>query len=92
MKFGLDLPNMHACSDPKLLAEIAHEAEESGWDGVFIFDSLYSTEWAPGLGIPPMADPWISLAAMASATSRIQLGPMITPLSRYKPWKVAERP
>ena len=92
MKYGIDLPNMRECSDPRLLAEIAHEAEEAGWDGVFLFDSLYSSTWgvtgdepAP----PPTADPWIALAAMATRTERVRLGPMIAPLSRHKPWKLA---
>ncbi len=87
MKYGLDLPNMRECSDPRLLAELAHEAEESGWDGVFIFDSLYIA-WGPGEP-PPTADPWIALAAMAMRTERVRLGPMIAPLSRRRPWKVA---
>ena len=87
MKFGLDLPNMRECSDPRLLADLAHEAEESGWDGVFIFDSLYIA-WGPGEP-PPTADPWIALAAMAMRTERVRLGPMIAPLSRRRPWKVA---
>ena len=87
MKYGLDLPNMRECSDPRLLAELAHEAEESGWDGVFIFDSLYIA-WGPGEP-PPTADPWIALAAMAMRTERVRLGTMITPLSRRRPWKVA---
>ena len=87
VNFGLDLPNMRECGDPRLLAELAHEAEESGWDGVFLFDSLY-VEWGPGEP-PPTADPWIALAAMAMRTERVRLGPMIAPLSRRRPWKVA---
>ena len=90
MKYGLDLPNMRECSDPRLLADIAREAEDAGWDGVFIFDSLYSSSWSSeGGGPPPTADPWIALAAMAAATKRVRLGPMIAPLSRHKPWKLA---
>lgn len=88
MKFGLDLPNMRECSDPKLLAEIAREAEDAGWDGVFLFDSLAMDSWGEG-GVPPHADPWIALAAIAAATSRVRFGPMIAPLSRRRPWKVA---
>ncbi len=42
MKYGLDLPNMGGAGDPRLLAEIAHEAEESGWDGVFIFPDTHA--------------------------------------------------
>ena len=33
--------------------------------------------------------PWIALAAIAAATERIRLGPLITPLPRRRPWKVA---
>ncbi|MCH8995389.1 MAG: LLM class flavin-dependent oxidoreductase, partial [Chloroflexi bacterium] len=64
MKYGIDLPNMRECADPRLLAEIAREAEKAGWDGVFIFDSLYSPSWGSSEP-PPTADPWIALAAMA---------------------------
>ena len=93
MKFGLDLPNMGGAGDPRLLAEIAHEAEESGWDGVFIFDSILSPEWESQFPDDPekraTVDPWIALAAMAMRTERVTLGTMITPLSRRRPWKVA---
>lgn len=92
MKYGIDLPNMRACADPRLLAELAREAENSGWDGVFIFDSLYSPDWGAAADTPsvaPAADPWIALAAMAMSTERVRLGTMITPLARRRPWKVA---
>ena len=93
MKFGLDLPNMGGAGDPRLLAEIAHEAEESGWDGVFIFDSVLSPGWESQFPDDPnkraTVDPWIALAAMAMRTERVTLGTMITPLSRRRPWKVA---
>ncbi len=36
-----------------------------------------------------MADPWISLAAIALMTERIRIGPMVTPLFRRRPWKLA---
>jgi hypothetical protein len=36
-----------------------------------------------------VADPWITLAAIATATERIRLGPMVTPLARRRPAKVA---
>ncbi len=88
MKYGIDLPNMRECSDPKLLAEIAREAEDAGWDGVFLFDSLAMDSWGSD-EVPPHADPWIALAAIAAATNRVKFGPMIAPLSRRRPWKVA---
>ena len=55
MQYGFIIPhgNIHE------LAELAHEAEEAGWDGVFYWDGIYIKEAGP------MYDPWIVLAAMA---------------------------
>jgi alkanesulfonate monooxygenase SsuD/methylene tetrahydromethanopterin reductase-like flavin-dependent oxidoreductase (luciferase family) len=36
-----------------------------------------------------VADPWITLAAIAAATERVRLGPLVTPLARRRPAKVA---
>ncbi|MFQ5818911.1 MAG: LLM class flavin-dependent oxidoreductase [Candidatus Heimdallarchaeota archaeon] len=71
--------------DVHALAELAHLAEDVGWDGFFIED--YITHWmAPDA---PTVDPWIGLAAIATRTERIRLGTMVTPLSRRRPWKIA---
>ncbi len=71
--------------DVRSLAEMAHMAEDVGWDGFFIED--YITHWlAPDA---PTLDPWISLAAIATLTQVIRIGLMVTPLSRRRPWKVA---
>ena len=36
-----------------------------------------------------IADPWIAMAAMAIATTRVRLGPMVTPITRRRPIKLA---
>jgi alkanesulfonate monooxygenase SsuD/methylene tetrahydromethanopterin reductase-like flavin-dependent oxidoreductase (luciferase family) len=36
-----------------------------------------------------VADPWVTLAAIACATSRLRIGPMVTPLSRRRVHKLA---
>lgn len=85
MRFALNAPNFGIFADPRLTAELAHEAEESGWDGFFLWDHIGGAlEWDV-----PMADPWMLMAAMATRTSRITLGPIVTPLPRRRPWKVA---
>ena len=88
MRFAINLPNFGAYADPRLLAELAHEAEESGWDGLFLWDHVQY--FVPAQRVP-LADPWIALAAVALATRRIRLGPMVTPLPRRRPWQVARQ-
>jgi alkanesulfonate monooxygenase SsuD/methylene tetrahydromethanopterin reductase-like flavin-dependent oxidoreductase (luciferase family) len=84
MRSGLFIPPFDALADPGLVARLSAEAEEAGWDGVFVWDNLRFEE-----PVVDVADPWIMLAAMAHATERIRLGPMVTPLARRRPVKVA---
>jgi alkanesulfonate monooxygenase SsuD/methylene tetrahydromethanopterin reductase-like flavin-dependent oxidoreductase (luciferase family) len=85
MRYGFFLPNFGPFGDARCLAEFAARAEAAGWDGFFIWDHiLFSTS-----DIYPVADPWVALAAAATATERVRLGALMTPLSRRRPWKVA---
>lgn len=36
-----------------------------------------------------MVDPWVALASVAMKTERIRFGPMVTPIPRRRPWKLA---
>jgi alkanesulfonate monooxygenase SsuD/methylene tetrahydromethanopterin reductase-like flavin-dependent oxidoreductase (luciferase family) len=83
MKFAFDTPQFGAFADPRLLAQLAHEAEDAGWDAFFLWDHI-QVGWPDAV-----ADPWIALAAIAMATSRILIGPIVTPLYRRHPWKLA---
>jgi alkanesulfonate monooxygenase SsuD/methylene tetrahydromethanopterin reductase-like flavin-dependent oxidoreductase (luciferase family) len=84
LRSALWLPVFDDLADPAVLATLAAEAEQAGWHGFFLWDHL---NWhAP---IRQVADPWIALAAAAAATERIRLGPMVTPLARRRPAKVA---
>jgi alkanesulfonate monooxygenase SsuD/methylene tetrahydromethanopterin reductase-like flavin-dependent oxidoreductase (luciferase family) len=86
VRHGLFFPPFDALADPRLLARLAAEAEEAGWDGVFLWDHMLYT--------PPVErilDPWICLAAMATTTHRVLLGPMVTPLARRRPAVVARQ-
>jgi alkanesulfonate monooxygenase SsuD/methylene tetrahydromethanopterin reductase-like flavin-dependent oxidoreductase (luciferase family) len=84
MRLGLYIPLFDELADPALVARLCAEAEEAGWDGVFVWDQVRWRE--PVVGV---ADPQITLAAIASATEHIRLGPMVTPLARRRPPKVA---
>lgn len=85
-KFGLGVPNGGDFADPSRLAALAHTAEAAGWDGFFLWDHVIRR--------PPwqaMVDPWVTLAAVAVATERIVLGPMVTPLARRRVSVVARQ-
>jgi alkanesulfonate monooxygenase SsuD/methylene tetrahydromethanopterin reductase-like flavin-dependent oxidoreductase (luciferase family) len=75
-------------ADPLLLSELGVEAEAAGWEGVFVWDSVTIAMKDPRL--IPACDPWIALALIAAKTSRVTIGTMITPLSRRRPWVVAQ--
>ncbi|TDD95407.1 LLM class flavin-dependent oxidoreductase [Jiangella asiatica] len=84
MRAALFMPIFDDLADPRVLVQLAVEAEDAGWDGVFLWDHVRLS--GP---VRAAADPWIALAAIAAATSRILIGPMVTPLARRRPVKVA---
>lgn len=65
--------------DPRLLAELAALAEQRGWDGFFVWDHIRYRE-----PVQAVADPWVALAAIATATERLRIGPMVTPIARRR--------
>jgi hypothetical protein len=73
MRFGVTFPFVEA----RVAAELGREAEEAGWHGVFVWDCILTV------------DPWVTMAAIAMRTERVCLGPIVTPLSRRRPWKLA---
>ena len=59
------------------IADLAQEAESSGWDGFFL--------WAPFAG----QDPWILLTTVALLTEHIRFGPLVAAPSGRRPWQLA---
>jgi alkanesulfonate monooxygenase SsuD/methylene tetrahydromethanopterin reductase-like flavin-dependent oxidoreductase (luciferase family) len=87
MHFGVYVPIFGPYGDARVQADLAHEAEEAGWDGFFLWDQVSKTTLTPT--VDPMVDPWIALAAIALRTRTIQMGMLVTPLPRRRPWMVA---
>jgi alkanesulfonate monooxygenase SsuD/methylene tetrahydromethanopterin reductase-like flavin-dependent oxidoreductase (luciferase family) len=83
MRYALNLPAFGAFADARALASLAREAEDAGWDGFFIWDHIQSES---GMSV---ADPWVTLTAIAMKTERIHIGALVTPLPRRRPWKFA---
>ncbi len=71
-------------ADPRVLADLAAATEAAGFDGFFVWDHIRYTP--AGLAV---ADPWVALAAVACATERMRIGPLVTPLSRRRIAKLA---
>jgi alkanesulfonate monooxygenase SsuD/methylene tetrahydromethanopterin reductase-like flavin-dependent oxidoreductase (luciferase family) len=59
------------------VADLAHAAEDAGWDGVFVGDAIWCL------------DPLIQLAAAAMTTQRIRLGTMVLATPLRIPWTLA---
>ncbi|SDT34075.1 Flavin-dependent oxidoreductase, luciferase family (includes alkanesulfonate monooxygenase SsuD and methylene tetrahydromethanopterin reductase) [Friedmanniella luteola] len=89
MRFGMNVPIFGEYADPQLLAALAVEAEDSGWDGFWVWDHLQWSGEGDGEPRQPSVDPTVALALIAAATSRVRIGPMVLPLARRRPAKVA---
>ena len=86
MRYAISIPNFGEWADPRTLVGLARDAEASGWDGFFLWDHIRFS--ATPL---PVQDPWVLLAAIATVTERMTIGPMVTPLPRRRPWIVARQ-
>jgi alkanesulfonate monooxygenase SsuD/methylene tetrahydromethanopterin reductase-like flavin-dependent oxidoreductase (luciferase family) len=84
VKRGIFVPPFDELVDPKALADLAATAERRGWDGFFVWDHIAYRE-----PVRAVADPWVAMAAVACATERIRIGPMVTPLARRRVHKLA---
>jgi alkanesulfonate monooxygenase SsuD/methylene tetrahydromethanopterin reductase-like flavin-dependent oxidoreductase (luciferase family) len=87
-KYAIYLPNYGAFGDARVLADLAREAENAGWDGFFLWDHIANHNQAINQS-ENMVDPWIALAAIVMQTSTIRIGTTVTPLPRRRPWKLA---
>jgi alkanesulfonate monooxygenase SsuD/methylene tetrahydromethanopterin reductase-like flavin-dependent oxidoreductase (luciferase family) len=84
MRAGIYFPLFDSLADPGVVARLAAEAEEAGWEGFFVWDHIRWREPVAAVG-----DTQVTLAAIAAATERIRFGPLVTPLARRRPVKVA---
>ncbi len=83
MRHAIYLPPFGPFGDVHALVELAVAAEDAGWDGFFLWDHIQYE------AAVPLADAWVALSAIAASTSTVRLGPLVTPLPRRRPWKVA---
>jgi hypothetical protein len=87
VRFSINVPNFGDFADAAAVARVAAAAEAAGWDALFVWDHVvHNKRYQRSFG-----DPWMLLTAAALATTRIKLGPMVTPIPRRRPQQVARQ-
>jgi alkanesulfonate monooxygenase SsuD/methylene tetrahydromethanopterin reductase-like flavin-dependent oxidoreductase (luciferase family) len=89
LKVGLQLPEVEWVASWPQLREMAQTAESIGLDSVWVGDHLLYR----GDGLPPRGpwEAWITLAAIAAVTARIELGPLVAATSFHNPGMLAKQ-
>ncbi|MGZ6314940.1 MAG: LLM class flavin-dependent oxidoreductase [Candidatus Limnocylindrales bacterium] len=89
IKVGVQLPEIERFFRWPELATMIRRIEELGFDSIWTGDHfLYHP--APGVVDAPW-DAWSVLAAAAAITSRVTLGPLVTPVGFYNPAVLAKK-
>ncbi len=83
-RHGVFVAPFEELSEPRVTSELAARAEERGWDGFFVWDHV---AYSPP--VRALADPWVTLAAVAMVTERLTIGPLVTPLPRRRTHQLA---
>lgn len=84
VEYAVDIAPLGELADPRAIVRLAVAAERSGWDGISVWDSLGVSMGAAA------ADPWVALAAVASAAPRLRLIASVIALPRRRPHLVAQ--
>jgi probable F420-dependent oxidoreductase len=89
-------------AEPEQLVEIARAAEEAGFHGVLLADHIffpgnlrsrypYAADGKPAFdGTTPFPDPWTTIGAMSSVTTRLRFGTMVFILPLRNPLELAK--
>lgn len=88
MKIGIQLPEVERPIAWAEVRDIARTIEDCGFDSVWIGDHLLYRR-APSGTVGPW-EAWTSLAALAEATDRVELGPLVASTSFHNPGMIAK--
>ena len=84
IRYAIDIAPLGELSDPRAILRLARAAEESGWDGLSMWDSL-------GLSMgTSAADLFVTLAAVAAETERLTLITSVVAAARRRPQLVVQ--
>jgi len=89
MKIGVQLPEVEREVSWTEFRDIAVTAEDSGFDSIWVGDHLLFRDDVTGTRGPHEA--WSTLAALAEATNRVELGPLVAATSFHSPAMIAKK-
>src|SRR3990172_4615627 len=88
LKVGVQLPEVERPVRWAELREMARTAEEVGFDSLWVGDHLLYPR--PEGSVGPW-EAWSTLAALAAATSRVEIGPLVAATSFHNPAMLAKK-
>ena len=89
MRIGIQLPEVERELSWIEFRDIALTAEDTGFDSIWVGDHLLFRDETTGERGPWEA--WSALAALAEATERVQLGPLVAATSFHSPAMIAKK-
>jgi len=88
MKIGVQLPEVERPVGWAEARDIARTVEDCGFDSIWVGDHLLYRDESGETRGPWEA--WTSLAALAEATSRVELAPLVAATSFHNPAMIAK--
>ncbi|MCC7365865.1 MAG: LLM class F420-dependent oxidoreductase [Dehalococcoidia bacterium] len=94
MRIGLQIPNFTWPGGPAVLgpklAAIAHDADEAGYDSIWVMDHFFQIP-PNGAAEQPMLEAYTTLGFLAGVTKRATLGTMVTGVTYRNPGMLAKQ-
>jgi probable F420-dependent oxidoreductase len=90
-QFGVTIPNNWGVSDPQEVLRLGPEAEQQGYDSIWVMDHLFNAGYIrERLEDKPYYHPMAMLSYMAATTSRVTLGTSVLVLPYHNPVELAK--
>ena len=90
-QIGVTIPNNWGVADPQEVLELGPEAEQMGYDSLWVMDHLFNTGYIrERLEDRPYYHPMAMLSYMSATTSRVTLGTSVLVLPYHNPVELAK--